>query len=288
MAKKPDYWLQIFLLMSKSEHLHLGYCENPDEEFISNRDLRRAQENYLELCMQTIPDQVRSVMDVGCGTGEMLKRLAGKGLRVKGMVPDPILAEKIGGKVGPEKVVLSKFEDYADGGEKFDLVLFMESFGYIRNMEGTLAKAASLLNPGGYILISDFFAKKNDKTDLFSKNFHHRDEFAATFAANPELELVLQKDITANTLPTIRFCNAMIFDYVLPIADVVVTSIKASSAVKKKPYLLKLFNLFFKKKLKAKWDHSLYRLNQIRPEYYLQSCSYEMFLFRKKNGSAIA
>jgi 2-polyprenyl-3-methyl-5-hydroxy-6-metoxy-1,4-benzoquinol methylase len=284
MAKKPDYWLQIFLLMSKSEHLHLGYCDDPDEEFISNRDLRRAQENYLELCMRTIPDEVRSVMDVGCGTGEMLSRMAGKGLHVKGMVPDPLLAEKIGGKVGPEKVVLSKFEDYAVAGDKFDLVLFMESFGYIRNMEATLAKAASLLNPGGYILISDFFAKKKDKKDLFSKNFHHRDEFEATFKANPELEVVLHRDITANTLPTIRFCNTLIFDYVLPIADVVATSIKESSAVKKKPYLLKLFNLLFKKKLKAKWDHSLYRMNQIKPEYYLQSCSYEMFLFQKKNG----
>jgi SAM-dependent methyltransferase len=284
MAKKPDYWLQIFLLMSKSEHLHLGYCDNPDEEFVSNRDLRQAQENYLELCMQTIPEAVGSVMDVGCGTGEMLKRLSDKGLRVRGMVPDPLLAEKIGRKVGPQNVVLSKFEDYADTGTKFDLVLFMESFGYIRNMDATLAKAASLLNPGGYILISDFFAKKKDKKDLFSKNFHHRDEFETTFTANPDLEVAWHKDITANTLPTIRFCNAMIFDYVLPIAEVVGTSIKESSTVKKKPYLVKLFNLLFKKKLKAKWDHSLYRLNQIKPEYYLESCSYEMFLFQKKNG----
>jgi 2-polyprenyl-3-methyl-5-hydroxy-6-metoxy-1,4-benzoquinol methylase len=284
MAKKPDYWLQIFLLMSKSEHLHLGYCDNPDEEFVSNRDLRKAQENYLELCMQTIPEEVRSVMDVGCGTGEMLKRMADKNLRVKGMVPDPLLCEKIGRKVGPENVVLSKFEDYAAAGETFDLVLFMESFGYIRNMDATLAKAASLLNPGGYILISDFFAKKRDKKDLFSKNFHNLDDFQAASAALSDLEVVFHKDITANTLPTIRFCNAMIFDYVLPIADVVATSIKESSTVKKKPYLIKLFNLLFKKKLKAKWDHSLYRLNQIRPEYYLQSCSYEMFLFQKKNG----
>jgi 2-polyprenyl-3-methyl-5-hydroxy-6-metoxy-1,4-benzoquinol methylase len=283
MAKKPDYWLQIFLLMSKSEHLHLGYCDNPDEEFVSNRDLRRAQENYLELCMQTIPDEVESVMDVGCGTGEMLKRLSDKGLRVKGMVPDPLLAEKIGRKVGPQNVVLSKFEDYADAETKFDLVLFMESFGYIRNMDATLAKAASLLNPGGYILINDFFAKKKDKKDLFSKNFHNRDDFAATIAANSDLEVVLHKDITANTLPTIRFCNALIFDYVLPIADVVATSIKESSAVKKKPYLLKLFNLLFRKKLKAKWDHSLYRMNQIKPAYYLESCCYELFLFQKKN-----
>lgn len=282
MTRKPDYWLQIFLLMSKSEHLHLGYCENPEEEFVSNRDLREAQENYLQLCMQTIPDDVQSVMDVGCGTGEMLKRLSDKGLQVRGMVPDTLLAEKIGRKVGSENVVLSKFEHYTDTTMKFDLVLFMESFGYIRDTRATLAKAASLLNPGGYILISDFFAKKADKKDLYSKNFHNRDEFEKTYTGNPDLEVVVHRDITANTLPTIRFCNAMILDYVLPIADVVFTSIKESSAVQKRPYLLKLFNLFFKKKLKAQYDHSLYRLNQIRPDYYLKSCSYELFLFQKK------
>ncbi len=282
MDRKTDYWLQIFLLMSKSEHLHLGYCEDPEEDFISNRNLREAQENYLKLCMNTIPDEVRTVLDVGCGTGEMLKRLSEKGMRVRGMVPDLVLGEKISGKVGRENVVLSKFEDYADTRDNFDLVLFMESFGYIRDMRATLAKAASLLNPGGYILISDFFAKKRDKKDLFSKNFHNRDEFEKTFTDHPGLDVVYHRDITANTLPTIRFCNALIFDYVLPISDVVFTSIKASSTIQKRPYLLKLFNLFFKKKLKSQYDHSLYRLNQIKPDYYLQSCSYELFLFQKK------
>ena len=282
MAKKPDYWLQIFLLMSKSEHLHLGYCENPDEEFVSNRNLRDAQENYLELCMNTIPKGIHSVLDVGCGTGEMLKRLSDKGLQVRGMVPDPLLAEKIGRKVGAENVILSKFEDYSNVTSKFDVILFMESFGYIRDMGATLAKAASLLNPGGYILISDFFAKKKDKKDLFSKNFHHRDEFEETFTSNADLEVIFHRDITANTLPSIRFCNTLIFDYVLPISDVVVTSIKESSAVQKRPYLLKLLNWIYKKKLKAKYDHTLYRLNQIKPDYYLASCSYELFLFQKK------
>ncbi len=281
MEKKPDYWLQIFLLMSKSEHLHLGYCENPQTEFVSNRDLREAQENYLQLCVQTIPDEVRSVLDVGCGTGEMLKRLSDKGMDVKGMVPDRVLGEKIDRKMGSGNVILSKFEDYAGNATKFDLVLFMESFGYIREMRSALTKAASLLNPGGYILICDFFAKKKDKKDLFSKNFHHRDEFEAAFSANPDLKVVLHRDITANTLPTIRFCNTLIFDYVLPITDVIITSIKESSALQKRPYLLKLFNLFFKKKIKAKYDHSLYRLNQIKEDYYLQSCSYELFLFQK-------
>lgn len=282
MAKKTDYWLQIFLMMSKSEHLHLGFCDDPDKEFVSNRDLRQAQEKYLELCRNTIPKSVRTVLDVGCGTGEMLKRLTERGMQGTGMVPDTLLAEKISAKVGRENVVLSKFEDYSAEGARFDMVLFMESFGYIRDMQASLAKAVSLLNPGGYILICDFFAKKRDKKDLISKNFHNRDDFKTTYSQNSDIELMMQRDITPNTLPTIRFCNAMIFDYVLPISEVVVTSIKESSTFQRKPYLLKLLNFLYKKKLKAKYEHSLERLNQIRPDHYLQSCAYELFLFQKQ------
>jgi len=283
MRKKTSYLLQIFLLITKSEHLHLGYCEDPDAIFTSTKELRDAQENYLQLCMSIIPEDVNKILDVGCGTGEMLQRLSKKNYQVKGMVPDVLLAEKIGQKVSPKNIILSKFQDFNVSGHKFDLLLFMESFGYIRNMRACLEKSLSLLNKGGYILISDFFSKDLNlvKDDLYKKNFHSIDKFRDMYIDNPALELLLHKDITANTLPTVVFANSIIHDYALPILDVVITSIVESSFAKKKPYLFRLFKLLFKKIIQKKHAKTMNRLKQMYPGYYRKLCSYEIFLLKK-------
>ena len=56
--------------MAKSEHLHLGYCEDPDAVFETNKELREAQENYLRLCKDMVPDNVSTVLDIGADERE--------------------------------------------------------------------------------------------------------------------------------------------------------------------------------------------------------------------------
>ncbi|MHC4185895.1 MAG: hypothetical protein ACYSR4_08190 [Planctomycetota bacterium] len=61
----------------KLEHLHYGYWTDGLEVDISS--LRSAQDNYTEFLISHIPDGVKTILDVGCGTGGITKKLLERG-----------------------------------------------------------------------------------------------------------------------------------------------------------------------------------------------------------------
>ena len=271
--------------MAKSEHLHLGYCEDPNAVFVTNADLREAQENYLRLCLESIPEGVSSILDIGCGTGEMIERLKGKGHDVSGLIPDEILIEKIKKKVPGVEVHLSRFEHFTEHNKQYDLLLFMESFGYIKDMDTCLKNSLSLLKPGGYILITDFFSKDKEidgKRDVYNKNFHSFKEFQEKFVGCDELELVTHLDMTPNTVPSMQFTYHMCVEYFKPLVEVFAESI-TSSLSRKRPFLYKMLEKFVWKKFKPKYEKRSKQLKQLDPEYYKEACSYDLFLLKKKD-----
>ena len=276
---KKDYSLQAFLIIAKSEHLHLGYCDDPDAVFTTNKELREAQENYLKLCLNYLPEGVTTILDIGCGTGETIHRLTDKGYKMSGLAPDELLIEKIKQKVPGTEVILSKFEHLKDHNKKYDLLLFMESFGYINDMDTCLNNCLSLLEPGGHILIMDFFSK--DKKDVYSKNFHSLVAFKKKFVEHEQLELVSHLDMTPNTVPTMRFIYHMGTEYFKPLIEVFVHSVH-SSLTRKHPFLYKLLTKIYGKKIQAKYKKRTRYLQQIDPDYYKEACSYDLFLLQKK------
>jgi SAM-dependent methyltransferase len=281
---KKDYLLQAFLIMAQSEHLHLGYCDDPDAVFESYKELRDAQENYLQLCLKSIPENANTVLDIGCGTGEMIYRLSNKGLKVDGLIPDELLIQKIKEKVPGTEVILSRFEHLENHNKKYDLLLFMESFGYIKDMDKCLSNCLSLLNPGGHILITDFFSKDKmveGKKDVYNKNFHSLAEFKEKFASHPELETVTHLDMTPNTVPTMRFTYKMCTEYFKPLIEVFVNS-SLDSLTRKRPFLFKIIDKLFGKNTRAKYEKRSKQLKQLDPDYYKEACSYDLFLFKKK------
>ena len=57
----------------KTDHLHYGYW--PDDLPVDITNLRHAQDRYGEILLSHIPGLTRSILDVGCGTGVLSKRL---------------------------------------------------------------------------------------------------------------------------------------------------------------------------------------------------------------------
>jgi SAM-dependent methyltransferase len=89
------------------------------------------------------------VLDVGCGSGKLLHRMAALGFTNLSGV-DPFLSRNTDNGNGV-KIRRAHVEDVADG--KYDLVMFHHSLEHVADPRGTLRTAARLLAPRGKCLV---------------------------------------------------------------------------------------------------------------------------------------
>jgi cyclopropane fatty-acyl-phospholipid synthase-like methyltransferase len=195
----------------KSKALHYGYWEPTDEVQIWN--FGKAQERYTNNLLRHVPADAKDVLDVGCGTGIVAKRLIEAGHNVECLSPSPILnseARKILPSSTP--VLETTFEEFKTG-KKYDLILFVESFQYV-NMQESFAKFASLLKPGGRILICDVFRLDTPGRSPIGggRNYNEylrlRDSYGLT--------CVKDIDITANIAPTFDLVQELSLNLLKP------------------------------------------------------------------------
>ena len=139
----------------ETEYLHFGYWRPGVELKFAN--LKQAQDAYIEELFKLIPADVTSILDVGCGSGEMTSRLLRLGYRVDAVCPPSIMSENAALKLGSDATLYEcRFEEL-DMERRYDLVVFGESIQFMQ-----LKDAFSQCRRYGrkYILIADLF--KND------------------------------------------------------------------------------------------------------------------------------
>jgi protein-S-isoprenylcysteine O-methyltransferase Ste14/SAM-dependent methyltransferase len=201
-------WGKHFL---KSRYLHYGYW--PSELEVDVANLRAAQENYAVFLVSHIPDGVKTILDVGCGTGEMAKRLVDMGYQVDCVSPSPFLSKQARERLGSASCIFECFYEELQTENRYDLILFSESFQYI-DPEGAVEKTFGLLNKDGHILICDIFKK-----DALGKSplpgGHPLRGFYDIVSGYP-LQLVEDVDITEQTAPTLDVMNNMVKEVVEP------------------------------------------------------------------------
>ncbi|WP_165371464.1 class I SAM-dependent methyltransferase [Pseudolysobacter antarcticus] len=106
---------------------------------------------WAEPLFRALPKNVGAALDIGCGDGAVLSRLAEAGFEPNGIDLDQKSIQVARGKFGLDKAVAMTLEDYTracqERGQRFDLITFFEVLEHQDSPQNFLAQVTSLGNP---------------------------------------------------------------------------------------------------------------------------------------------
>ena len=250
------------------DHLHYGLWQG---EPLDLEGLKRAQDRYAEKLCDWVPEGVRLILDVGCGTGSMALRLRDRGYDVEGLAPDPYLGEVFRERTGLP-FHLARFQDY-EARRTYDLILMSESAQYI--WLDSLFPHVCRVAPGGHLLLADYFVV-DDNGSPAARSGHPLDGFLAR-AAEHGCELLRREDVTEQAAPTLELASAWLDRYGVKIAAVL-----AERAQRRHPWLYGLGDRLLGGRLRRKLEQERTLCD---PEIFRRLKRYELMLFRVPAGA---
>jgi SAM-dependent methyltransferase len=206
------------------EDLHYGLWDTDLELKLGN--LAIAQQRYNDMLIAQLPKPGRevSVLDIGCGTGHLLRQLLDRGYRAEGVIPAKDLSDavhrRLAGHSGPPpRIHECRFEDFPAGQCRayYDVTLFSESFQYI-SPSVSLPILQAILKPGGLLLISDFFKSDAPESASLDPGFgggHPLKDFYASMKRTPFVP-VKDEDITRRVSPNMELVNDLLMNRIRP------------------------------------------------------------------------
>jgi len=253
----------------KLEHLHYGYWTGDIEIDIAN--LHIAQDKYAKFVISHIPDGVKTILDVGCGTGQIAKKLLDMGYQVDCVSPCPFLKKRASELLGNKGYVFECSYENLQTVNRYDMVLFCESFQYI-DMEQALSNTDKFLNSGGYLLICDVFRKATlDKT--FMGGGHSLTGFYNLIAKSC-FRLIENVDITEQSAPNMDLLDDVMESVVQPVISAGIRFFESRN-----PIVLKLLRWKYRRKINK--AHKKYLEGRKTGENFKKYKSYQLFLYKK-------
>jgi MPBQ/MSBQ methyltransferase len=251
------------------EHLHYGLWQ---DEPLDLEGLKRAQERYAEKLCEWVPEGVRTILDVGCGTGSMALRLRDRGFEVEGLAPDPYLGEVFSERTGLP-FHLARFQEF-EPALSFDLILMSESAQYI--WLDSLFPRVCRVAPGGHLLLADYFVVRDDGSPA-ARSGHPLDGFLER-AAESGCELLRREDVTEQATPTLALAASWLDRYGVKIAEVL-----GERAQRRHPWLYGMGKRLFGERVRRKLAQERTLCD---PEIFRRLKRYELMLFRVPPSTA--
>lgn len=133
--------------MQQAEYQKMFRLENKHFYFVAKRF-------FIKTVLNPYKNQIKTILDIGCGTGGQTQLLQAFG-SVVGLEPN-LLARKLARSRGL-KVIGGKAESLPKFSNKYDLVTFLDVLYHrnIRKPEQAIFQANKILKKGGLLLITD-------------------------------------------------------------------------------------------------------------------------------------
>ena len=271
-----DHVLKLYSETIRSDYLHYGFWDEPNSvelESITLQEIKNAQERYIEYLASFIPNEVNSILDVGCGIGGNAEYLINQGYVVETLSPDDFqkstIAEKFNNQMTFHHCKFEKFQPE----KQYDLILESESACYIKINKG-FEKARETLRVGGYLLASDYFVHfRDDSKNLHLRSSHDMEKYLSSAEAHG-FEFIREYDQTDNTMPTLDYSKYFIERFINPTIEYSVHSAK-----KKYPKTAALIGKLVASKLEAKKN----QLDLLDSTLFRKYRKYMIYLFQKQN-----
>ena len=263
-----DLGLRLGRFFLEADDLHYGYWPPDLEVKVSN--FARAQELYSQFVRSHFPGGVRTILDVGSGSGNFAESLVTEGFQVDCVSPSSYLSQQIEERLPAESQVFRTTFEKLETDKQYDLILFCESFQYV-SCRLAIEKCATLLTPGGYLLICDFFKKTVGMKSPLGGG-QKLAVFRDVMEAAPFIE-VKRIDITEETAPTMDILDRFLTEVADPIRTVTSEYLQA-----RYPRLMKMLTWKFAKRIEKL--NRVYFSGQLNREMFLKYKVYQLVLYQ--------
>ena len=273
-----DHVLKLYSESIRSPYLHYGFWDDPesiDPKELTLDDMVKAQGRYIEHLASFIPEEVKTILDVGAGIGGNSSYLISKGYEVEALSPDEyqetVFKEKYDGQV---KFHRSKFENFQPE-KKYDLVFESESACYIE-IEPGWKTAQKTVRDGGYLLASDYFLYHNDGSGDWHIKASHDEKNYIKKSEEYGFKLIKEFDQTENTMPTLDGAKALMERFIFPTLE-----FSSNYLGKNHPFILKVIKKAFGKKV----DDKMKQLSLLDSKDFKKYKRYMIYLFQQVDES---